>query len=326
MRGLDLVERDSLGHVVVAGQVGAEALVGEVQVHVAVQVVVGRSDTHPQASVQHHASVVLDQGGAAVHVHSGRLGGEARDAVDGPVPVDINPGGREGDDLQEVRVVGPADRLEIPALHEVAGAVVQQQRVDRRGGLLGENPGVQPVRVHPVADDQVQPAVVVQVRHVHGHRASLRHRGDGALDEDPALVLVDHDAPVGDGVPLVEAAQGALDGHDQVGVAVVVQVGGAGTTVLGQRVQAHLSRHVLEAAIPQVAVQGVGLVQAVGEVDVEPAVVIDVQQGHAGPYGPPVLEGRVQLGHDEAGLGLRADHLDRCTGQEREHRWGREYP
>ncbi len=203
-----------------------------------------------------------------------------------PVLVVIAPGGREA---EPVVVLVEADRVR--HVHEPPVAVVVKEHVRgaierivvrrRRAGLVLAHADV--VAVGAEVDVQESVAVVV------GHR----RRGQRALQGPLELEGVRITREVA--LAVVQEQQGArAREEDEVLVAVVVDVHEERLGCAVEDGEARRLCHVLERAVPLVAEEAVGQALGLGDVDVVPAVAVEVAHGHAVMAHASRLEDRVE--------------------------------
>jgi hypothetical protein len=229
---------------VVHEQERGHGVVRDEHVAPAVAVEVGDTDAHPLADV-------------------GADAGGGRDVAEGAVAVVVEERVR-----QALVVLGPA--------------VVGRRRVAAAG--IG---GAVPDDV--VGDEQVEPPVAVVVE-----------EGGGDRPERAVLLVAAREAGglghVGEGGVAVVAEErvAAQAGHEEVAVAVAVVVGGDDAQVVAAAGDAGGLGHVRERAVAAVVVQAVPEARlvllerldrsAVHHVEVEPAVVVVVEERHAGDH------------------------------------------
>ena len=232
-------------------------------------------------------------------------------------------------DLAEVAVAVVAEE-QVPLPREPARAALHRDAAIRAGGAaplalharaaLAEDREAREVHGHVAAHEQIEVAVAVVVREAAAHRPAAR--GDAGLRGE-----------VREGAVAVVAVVGvaAEAGHVDVLPAVAVDVGRAHAHRPGGVSDAGPVGHVLEPPVAEVAVEhaarGLGVARRRhlgrrGQVDVEQAVVVVVEEGEPGAHrlhdvvllrGGVVLDADAGLARDVAEDGLRRWLPESCA-------------
>ena len=273
--------------------VAVVAEVGGEDVQVAVAVEVGERQAHPGARrvgadvggdvVEVAGAVVLED----VDVGAVRLVGGKRRLVVGVQQVEVavlvevdqgdGPGQRRSFGDRRTHAADAADAGGVGDVRPAVAAQVVEQLVGVALRIGDGEDGLAVGPVEAVGDRHVEQAVVVDV----AHRArgvavgAAAQAAVGDLDEGPVAAVLEE--AVG-----LDAAE-----HQQVVVAVVVGVAEADAGgVLGRRLDAGLGRHLAKADLAAVGelvgVEDVGGAGTVGDVDVDVAVAVVVEQRHPG--------------------------------------------